>query len=164
MDNKEIMKTGNGLSCKECGYTESTACVTVHGPCGWHTPDLCTACASAPERLASLTFGHLSEMNGLRCATAFPECENWTPTDWGCSMAGEVGEACNKIKAFLRGDKTYWEKGKEYPLTEESIVKELADVVIYADLTARCLHQNLAAAIQKKFNEVSERKGAPFRL
>jgi NTP pyrophosphatase (non-canonical NTP hydrolase) len=49
-------------------------------------------------------------------------CDNWTLTDWGCCLAGEVGEMCNLLKKR--------KLGKDVDPAE--IAKEIADVIIYA--------------------------------
>lgn len=49
-------------------------------------------------------------------------------------------------------------------VTAADVGKELADVVIYADLWAQHLGLDLEELIRNKFNEVSVRHGAPERL
>ena len=46
----------------------------------------------------------------------------------------------------------------------DAIADEIADVVIYADLLAARLGVNLEAAVQRKFNEVSQRVGSSIRI
>jgi hypothetical protein len=75
-------------------------------------------------------------------------------TDWACALAGETGEACNLIKKLRRGD----------AIDTEDIGKELADVVIYADLLAARLGIDLGEAVVQKFNEVSDRYGYAGKL
>lgn len=38
-----------GPVCLACGCTEHDACITTAGPCGWATPDLCSACAAPAQ-------------------------------------------------------------------------------------------------------------------
>lgn len=85
--------------------------------------------------------------------------DSWSPTDWGCAMAGEAGEACNFAKKLLRleraaGTLSYYRKRIELI---NNIGKELADVVIYASLFAERVGLNLGNEVIKKFNEVSRR-------
>jgi NTP pyrophosphatase (non-canonical NTP hydrolase) len=101
-----------------------------------------------------LTFEELRGKNDQRCRQAFPECDDWTPSDWGTALAGEVGEACNLIKKLRRGD----------GIDPASIGQELADVVIYADLIASRLGLNLASLIVQKFDEVSDRRSCSIKL
>jgi len=81
-------------------------------------------------------------------------------------MAGEVGEACNiakKMKRLEEGTNT----AKDPQSMEECtrlMAKELADVVIYADLLAARLGIDLGKAIASKFNEVSDRMGSNIKF
>ncbi len=140
--------------CRECGCTQGNACVTVSGTCGWAKEDLCTACDELDQRGARLMFGELRLLNLIRCTEYFHALDEWSPTDWATAVAGEVGEACNLIKKLRRGEAVH----------AETIGKELADAVIYLDLLAARLGLNLAQCVQQKFNEVSKRRGAPYRL
>lgn len=45
-----------------------------------------------------LTFSKLRATNVKRCEAVFFGLQSWSPTDWGCALAGEVGELCNKLK------------------------------------------------------------------
>lgn len=74
--------------------------------------------------------------------------EDWSPTDLGCALSGEVGELCNLLKKIRRGDKN---------ISLEDIADELADVVIYADILAQNLDIKLSNAIQEKFNKTSQK-------
>lgn len=95
-----------------------------------------------------LTFAELREVDVRRCEEAFHQVPEWSPTDWGCAIAGEVGEACNHLKKLRRGE----------CIPIKAIADELADAVIYIDLLASRLGIDLGAAIVDKFNEVSRRK------
>lgn len=67
---------------------------------------------------------------------------------WGCALAGEVGEVCNKIKKFERDGK----------LNKKDLGEELADVFIYTVLTARYFDINLEIEIRHKLSILKERK------
>jgi NTP pyrophosphatase (non-canonical NTP hydrolase) len=108
----------------------------------------------AEKRGERLTFAELRRVSSQRCVESFKACEGWTIADWGNALAGEVGEACNLIKKLRRGE----------PIPPEKIADELADVAIYADLTAWWLGQFLEVAVVRKFNEVSERVGSSLRI
>lgn len=69
-------------------------------------------------------------------------------------MAGEAGEACNVVKKTFRGDS----------IAKDALAKELADIIIYADLLAKAANINLGEAIIDKFNEVSTKRGAVTKL
>lgn len=101
----------------------------------------------------SLKFNELREVNLSRCEAAFHPLDAWSYQDWVLAMIGEAGEACNAVKKIKRGDGT-----------EAELAKELADVVIYADLLAARAGIDLGKAVREKFNEVSERRGVPHRL
>jgi NTP pyrophosphatase (non-canonical NTP hydrolase) len=81
-------------------------------------------------------------------------CDDWTPTDWGCCLAGEVGETCNLLKKL--------KLGKDVEVSE--IGKEIADVIIYADILAEKLGFDLGQLVREKFNEVSKRVGSKVEL
>lgn len=79
---------------------------------------------------------------------------------FGNELAGEVGEACNKIKKLererlgLRGSRT----------THEELMDELADVVIVASIIAGKIGGDLETAIVQKFNETSKENGLSIFL
>lgn len=101
-----------------------------------------------------LTFEELRQKNLERDRESFKHIDTWSLPDFGNALAGEVGEACNLIKKQHRGDS----------IPRSEIAKELADVVIYADLIAAKLGISLGVCIEQKFNEVSERIGSEVRL
>lgn len=103
---------------------------------------------------AGLTFRQLARANEARNQQAFPECADWTPSDWATALAGETGELCNFIKKLRRG----------CLVPTRDLAKELADVVTYADHIARHFKIDLGEAVRAKFNEVSERRKSPIRL
>jgi len=112
----------------------------------------------------NLSFKKLREASLNRTNKIFHKLEDWSWTDWACALAGEVGEACNIVKKIRRGDKTFFEKGKERPLDKKALADELADVVIYADLLAAAAGIDLGQAIQDKFNEVSDKCKCEIKL
>jgi NTP pyrophosphatase (non-canonical NTP hydrolase) len=106
-----------------------------------------------------LRFYELREKNVERCITSFKHSlQDWPPLEWIGATAGELGEAANEIKKLVRGD---------FELTNsvrERIGDELADTVIYLDLTAASLGIDLGAAIRRKFNKTSDQRGSSIRL
>lgn len=102
----------------------------------------------------ALSFQELRKANVKRCNKSFRPLDDWTPSDWACALAGEVGEACNLIKKMRRGE--------DIPL--EELAKELADVVAYTDLLAARLRIDLEKSIIGKFNEVSGRVNSKVKL
>lgn len=112
-----------------------------------------------------MTFAGFRAANQRRCEETFHPVDEWSPTDWACALAGEVGEACNLIKKLrrLRGSMADDADVKRNNL-KVKIGKELADVMAYLDLLALRLGIDLEAATIQKFNEVSARVGSPLRL
>lgn len=102
-----------------------------------------------------LVFEELREKNLRRCEEKFhPSVKDWGPTDWACAIAGEVGEMCNLIKKKKRGDE----------IDERDVGKEIADIVIYADLLATRYGFKLEDLVRDKFNEVSDRVDSDLKL
>jgi len=101
-----------------------------------------------------MTFMGLRAANVKRCKESFHPINDWSPTDWGCALGGEVGELLNLIKKMRRGDSV--------SLTE--VAKEAADVLAYLDLLCVRLGIDLESATIAKFNEVSERVKSTVRL
>lgn len=128
------------------------------------------AYAEAQQDVAYLRYGlsfrSLRRVNLERCEDVFHGLDRWSPTDWATAVAGECGEACNEIKKLRRLDDA--DSSIDTPAERErlrlAIGKEIADLVIYADLLAARLDIDLAAAIIEKFNEVSEKRGSSFTL
>lgn len=79
---------------------------------------------------------------------------DWNLAEWGCALAGEVGELCNLLKKDRRGD----------DVPQAAIAEEIADVAIYLDLLAYKAGIDLGEAIRAKFNQDSERRGFEQRL
>jgi NTP pyrophosphatase (non-canonical NTP hydrolase) len=116
----------------------------------------------------SLTFDELRKANVERCEQSFHPVNEWSPSDWANAMAGEVGEVCNLVKKLRRLGAT----PESIPHADSpsgqlilsrarvDIGRELADVVIYADLLAARLGISLEGAVTQKFNEVSDRVGS----
>ncbi|HYE58155.1 MAG TPA: MazG-like family protein [Rhodothermales bacterium] len=78
----------------------------------------------------------------------------WNLAEWGCALAGEVGELCNLLKKHRRGE----------DVARERIAEEIADVAIYLDLLAYKSGIDLGKAIRTKFNADSAKRGFPHRL
>ena len=107
-----------------------------------------------PECDRDLGFQELRDANVRRCEESFFALDHWSPTDWACALAGEVGEACNLVKKLRRGEE----------VEPYRIGYELADTVIYADLLAARLGLDLGELVRTKFNIVSDRKGSTVKL
>lgn len=129
----------------------------------------------------------LNRVNVRRCEESFHKVNDWSPCDWMTAVAGEVGEAANKIKKLKRIETDGLDTPQNRELLELiprqllkeapdvieravrealqlSIADELADVVIYLDLLAHRLGVSLSEAVVRKFNRTSEKVGSPLRL
>ena len=99
----------------------------------------------------------LTDANKERAAStpSYSKCrDEWSIADWSNALAGETGELCNVIKKMRRGDN----------IDVSEAGKELADVVIYADLLATKLGLNLSDCVRQKFNEVSDRVQSSVKI
>ena len=116
--------------------------------------------------MSSLTFDQLRAVNVPRCEKWHPPGSlPWSLADWSNALCGEAGELANVIKKIRRQETGAINQGD--PSMEElraMALKELADVVIYADLLADQLKGDLGQAVTEKFNKVSEKYGFPERL
>ena len=114
----------------------------------------------------NLRFEDLRAVNVRRCEDVFHPLFSWTETDWACALAGEIGELCNLIKKRRRLNPGVGEASKfiEFGVYGTAAIDEMADVVIYLDLLAARMGVDLGAAIRKKFNEVSCRRGSAVLL
>lgn len=117
------------------------------------------------DAAAPLTFTRFSIANRDRCNMWHPNGVNsWTLSEWMTALVGEVGEAANIVKKLNRDrDGLVGNKETAEELKEE-LAKELADILIYLDLLARAADVQLAEAVVKKFNSVSEKHGFPHRI
>lgn len=112
-----------------------------------------------------LTFERLRSVNVSRCERWHPKGINsWSLSDWAVAMVGEAGEACDVIKKLNRcRDGLAGNKVSEDDLRSE-LPNEIADTLLYVDLLAAAAGIDLADAVARKFDEVSERNGFPERL
>lgn len=113
-----------------------------------------------------LTFATLNSTNRHRCEQVFHPINEWTPSDWGCALAGECGEVCDAVKKLRRLDhNTNTAKDPQTVMEAvEDVALELADVVIYADLLASRLGIDLGDAVIRKFNATSKLRGSTIFL
>lgn len=120
-----------------------------------------------------LTFYDVRERNRTRSERWHKGGLNrWSESDWGVALAGEVGEALNKIKKLNRlrdelpnrDNAEPWKDNRDRAAIVAEIGAELADSFLYLDLLAQRLGLVLADEVVKKFNKVSENYGFPERL
>lgn len=89
---------------------------------------------------------------------------NWSLSDWGVALAGEVGEVCNVIKKLNRvRDGLTGNTKSEDELTED-LALELADVLAYLLLLAARANIPLENAYIHKFNMTSIKNNLSDRL
>lgn len=94
-----------------------------------------------------------------------PGSEPWSGADWSNAMCGEAGEAANVVKKLRRIETNIAKRGDDtHEDLRAALGKELADVVIYADLLANHYRLDLADNVREKFNEVSDRHGFQIHL
>lgn len=79
---------------------------------------------------------------------------DWTLSEWGCALSGEVGELCNKIKKKRQGQ----------DITHKQLTDELADIVIYCDLLATKLGYRLEDIVRDKFNRTSDKIDSDIKI
>jgi NTP pyrophosphatase (non-canonical NTP hydrolase) len=115
-----------------------------------------------------LDFELLRLVNVERCINGFGHTlDSWSPAEWTNAMCGEAGEAANVAKKMLRHrDNVAGNSGEDRDLAalRVKLARELADVVIYADLCAAAQGIDLGQAIRETFNRKSEEIGADQRL
>ena len=108
-----------------------------------------------------LSFGELARANLSRCVTDFNHpLEDWSIAEWTNAVAGEAGEACNAAKKVLRhrdriSGNVKMEDRDEKRLRRK-VASELADTIIYADLTIQALGLDTAEVVRITFNKKSE--------
>lgn len=105
-------------------------------------------------RKSPLTFKEFHETNVARSTKDVKHSIKWTSMEWGCALAGEVGELCNYLKKQKRGDK----------IPKKWLAHEVADIVTYLSLLCHDLDIDPETAIIEKFNIVSKRWGSKAKL
>lgn len=118
-----------------------------------------------------MTFEELATKNLARCTSpqGFNHALNsWKVSQWTNAGAGEQGEACNLAKKLDRLREGVRGNLKAADQSEADITarlgEELADIVIYADLTAQRLGLSLGECLKTAWNRKSEQLGYPERL
>src|SRR5262245_29303195 len=116
-------------------FQECAACAAKPG-----MPVLCPSClhnraviSALQERLppGDTFLSRLRNQNLSRVDKFGHTLGGWSPMQWGCAIAGEVGELCNVLKKYER-------QLPSDPSPDEltgMIGEEAADVIIYTDLT-----------------------------
>ena len=103
----------------------------------------------------TITLNALRQANVARCNQHSPNnLYDWSPAEWGCALAGEVGEFCNLLKKLRRGDN----------VNPRDLQDEAGDILTYLDLASARLGFDLDLATVRKFNEVSVRFDSTIQL
>jgi NTP pyrophosphatase (non-canonical NTP hydrolase) len=111
------------------------------------------------------SMAHISIISLKRALRWHPAgLRSWSLSDWYTALAGECGEAGNVIKKLNRVRDGIVGNKETPEQLRQSLGDELADVYLYLDLLAQAAEIDLPAAIERKFNAVSERHGFPERL
>ena len=117
--------------------------------------------------MPDLTFAEFAATNRERCESADGfghPLSGWTISDWMLAATGEFGEAANKAKKLNRVRDGIPGNTETEDELRAGFADEIADAVIYLDLTAQAAGFTLAEAVASKFNRTSEKIGAPHRL
>jgi len=112
-------------------------------------------------------FEKLSDLNTKRAGEQYHDIDAWSPMQWGCAAAGEMGELCNAVKKLERGRP---EDLEHIDALVENIGEEAADVIIYLDLLLKRVNQiqslhgldelDLKRCVRDKFNKTSDKIGS----
>lgn len=118
-----------------------------------------------------MDLAEFSRRNRDRCTspTAFNHAlDSWSFAEWTNAMAGELGEAANLTKKLIRHRDNIAGNHKAEDKDVESLkrraAREIADVVIYADLACQALGFDLATEIRAAFNEKSAQLGCDITV
>jgi NTP pyrophosphatase (non-canonical NTP hydrolase) len=114
------------------------------------------AAAGGEARDASPTIREWQRTNAERNKSAFGQCADWGPTDWGCALGGETGELLNLLKK--------WRRDGPSPALLDAIQGEIGDVNAYTALIAEHFGLDYSDCSTTKFNEVSDRIGSPLKF
>lgn len=102
----------------------------------------------------AVTIRGLVEVNEKRILEVYNPVDEWSPTNWGCAVAGEVMELCNLLMKERRGE----------DIPTKAIADGMADVMIYLCCLSSRVGIDLEQAVVSKFNEVSKREGSSYYL
>jgi len=95
--------------------------------------------------MSALTFAELRRINVARCTEAWKHpLDSWTIADWLVAIGGEAGEALNLVKKLNRERDGIIGNSKAASDLLDDLADELADGVIYADLTLARLDASLS--------------------
>lgn len=113
-----------------------------------------------------LTFHGFSRTNRARAKRWHGEDSiPWSGADWSNAMCGEAGEAANVVKKLRRVETSVvGSVDADTSVLLEQLGDEIADTITYLDLLADHYGIDVAEALARKFNAISEREGFPDRV
>ena len=89
--------------------------------------------------------------------------DSWSIAEWTNALCGEAGEAANVAKKMIRHrdnvSGNMKAEDKDVDKLRERLASEIADVIIYADLTMQALGLDTASVLRDTFNAKSEKMG-----
>lgn len=109
-----------------------------------------------------MDFLTMVKMANRERAKDFPDYQMFVNGDilyYSNALAGEVGELCNIVKKFKRGDK----ESHGMPI-HRCMDDEIADVFLQLDLLCQVAGVNLIDAVRSKFNSKSAAIGSKIWL
>lgn len=117
-------------------------------------------------KMSNLDFATLREANTTRKARWHAGADVWSLADWSNAMCGEAGETANVVKKIRRHETGLGTSHNtpELDALRADLADEMADVVAYLDILASEADIDLGAAVQSKFNRISEAAGFPERI
>jgi len=114
-----------------------------------------------------LTFALLRLRNVTRCDSWPQPLHRQTPSDLGCAVASEAGQLCEQLGRLRRHLQVTCPSRYRSTVAAEitrQLGREIADLVLYADLLAARLDLPLEHLLAARFNEVSEELGSSVKL
>jgi len=89
--------------------------------------------------------------------------DSWSIAEWTNALCGEAGEAANVAKKMIRHrdniSGNMKAEDKDVDKLRERLACEIADVIIYADLTIQALGMDTDSVLRSTFNAKSKKMG-----
>lgn len=93
--------------------------------------------------------------------------DKWSIAEWTNAICGEAGEAANIGKKLIRvrkGSRGNGKNDRDEKKLLKRLAKEIADVVVYADLALASERIDLSEAVRKAWNDKAKEIGYDFKL
>jgi NTP pyrophosphatase (non-canonical NTP hydrolase) len=114
-----------------------------------------------------LTFHEFSTINRDRCEAPDGfnhKLSSWSLSDWMTATLGELGEAANVVKKLNRYRDGVPGNKLSYAELQDMLRRELADTLVYLDLTSQAAGFSLENSVRQVFNQKSLEIGASHRI